>query len=190
MMDLESESLWSHILGRAMQGKLVGKHLESIPSDIVTWASWKQDYPESTVLAMRRTKHRSYTNQFYQNPLKFVVGMVVEGAHHCSFGTLVWQPLLNVEVDGSPFVISFDAESTSVRIFSRKIDGDRVLTFVANDQTIRDEQTNSTWDRATGFATNGPLRGTQLTAQVGIVSYARAWSEFHPKSRELKRVAD
>lgn len=184
MLDIETESLWSHILGRAMKGELKGKRLESVASDMVTWAAWKRDHPTTTVLALTRTKHRSYTSDFYTNPSKFVVGLAADGARHCSFATLMRHPLVNFEC-GEPLVISYDPVSTSARIFSREI-AERVLTFEQSRGGFRDTETGSTWNRVTGIATDGPLKGSQLKAIVGIVSYAKVWSEFHPDSREIK----
>jgi hypothetical protein len=45
MLDIETRSLWSHILGEAMAGELKGQLLKPIPSDMVTWAAWKRDHP-------------------------------------------------------------------------------------------------------------------------------------------------
>ena len=186
MMDMQTRSLWSHILGEAMKGRLKGKLLTPILSDMATWDAWKRAYPETTVLAMPRTRHKAYTKEFYRDPNRFVVGFVGNrGMHHCSFATLNEHPLLNVDAGGLPLLISFDAQSTSVRIFSRRID-DMVLTFTTNGPTIRDEQTSSTWDRMSGVAIDGLLKGKSLSAHVGVVSYAKAWLTFHPDSRELR----
>jgi hypothetical protein len=133
---------------------------------------------------MKRTKYRNYSIEFYQNPNKFIVGIVADRAYHCSFATLIRQPLIDVDIDGSPLMISFDLESTSVRVYSRKVD-DSVLNFNYRDQTIRDEETDSIWERLTGVAVDGPLKGKKLKADVGIISYANVWSEFHTNSEEL-----
>ena len=186
MMDMQTKSLWSHILGEAMKGRLKGKLLTPILSDMVTWDAWKQAHPETTVLAMPRTRHKAYTKEFYRDPSRFVVGFVGNrGMHHCSFATLNEHPLSNADAGGLPLLISFDSQSTSVRIFARKLD-DLVLTFVTNGPTIRDEQTSSTWDRVSGVAIDGPLKGRSLPAHVGVVSFAKVWSTFHPQSRAVR----
>lgn len=186
MMDKETQSLWSHILGEAMGGKLKGSRLEAIPADMVTWKAWKQKYPKTTVLNLRRT-HRNYTRGFYRAPDRFVVGLVLNGLpYHCSFSTLEKDPLLNIAIGKEKLLLSYDPKSTSARLFARQL-GEKTLTFeVQKDGAIRDKETGSLWDRTTGTAVSGAMKGKQLEARVGIVSYRRAWQVFHPKSREIK----
>ena len=186
MLDTQTQSLWSHILGEAMKGPLKGTRLTTLPSDMMTWSAWRQAHPNTTVLAMSRTRHQEYTDEFYRDPSRFVVGFLGgEGMQHCSFATLKQHPLLNVDAGGVPLLVTFDPETTSVRIWSRAVDG-KTLTFEDQEGQIRDRETGSTWDRLTGKATSGPNKGKSLAAHVGIVSYARAWQIFHPDSREVK----
>ena len=56
------------------------------------------------------------------------------------------------------------------------------------DDQMRDEQTDSLWNRNTGAAVDGILKGKQLDQLVVIVSYARAWNVFHPDSHTMTEV--
>ena len=187
MMDLETKSLWSHLLGRAMDGKLKGTVLEVIPSDMTTWAAWRKSHPQTTVLDMSRT-HRAYTKQFYNQPERFVIGMVDAGkAYHISLAALMKTPVQPLEIGDQKLVAAFTAESTSARIFSRVV-GDRLLTFQASGQSdMQDSETNSQWSRATGVCVKGSLAGKSLTPRAGIISYKKAWDVFHPNSQEIGR---
>lgn len=189
MMDLQTRSLWSHILGKAMQGELKGTRLESLPCDMVTWEAWRREHPKTTVLNLPRSS-KEYRKTFYRRPARFVVGFLgFRGMQHCSFRTLTKRPLINADASGLPLLITFDPESTSARVFSRDL-GEEQLTFTAHEKgRIRDDQTGSIWNRATGIAVEGPLKGKRLEPQVGIVSYRRAWLTFHPDSKE-PRVLD
>ena len=184
MMDTQTKSLWSHILGLAVEGKFKGTELPAIPSDMVTWSAWKREHPETTVLNLSRS-NKNYTKEFYRDPKRFVVGFTGKyGIQHCSFASLIDQPLVNVDARGLPLVISFDPESTSARLFVRRLDG-KTLTFESHkNQQIRDKETGSIWTRA-GIAIQGPLKDKFLEPHVGIVSYRRAWLTFHPDSREV-----
>ncbi len=55
MVDTETESLWSHLLGKAMEGELKGTVLETLPATMVSWQSWKADHPATTVTASGMT---------------------------------------------------------------------------------------------------------------------------------------
>ena len=57
--------------------------------------------------------------------------------------------------------------------------------FADEGENLRDTETGSIWSRRTGVAVDGPLKGTSLENQVGIVSYARAWKTFHPDSQPV-----
>lgn len=53
MYDRQTGSLWSQIEGRAIVGPLAGEaeRLQLLPIDVVPWGSWKQQHPDSLVLA-------------------------------------------------------------------------------------------------------------------------------------------
>lgn len=185
MIDAPTGSLWSHLLGEAMQGKLRGKQLEAIPSEMTTWRAWRQAHRKTTVLNLSRT-HNAYTKQFYRRPAAFVFGWVVDGKpYHSRLDVLIKKRLVNCTCGESPLLVTFDPASTATRLFLRRVDG-RVLDFVAQrDGRMSDTQTGSIWDRSKGAALAGPLSGKWLKHQVGIMSYAAAWKVFHPESKAV-----
>jgi len=185
MLDQETKSLWSHILGECMQGELLGTRLETIPAEMLTWSTWKARHPKTTVLKLSRT-NRNYTRQFYKDRDRFVIGFIGNyGVQHVSMSTLHETPVLNGDARGKPLLFLFDRESTGTRIFERKLD-DEVLTFRrTKDGVLEDEQTSSTWSED-GVAISGKLKGRQLEPVVAIPSFKRTWLQFHAVSRELK----
>ena len=185
MMDQETKSLWSHILGKCMDGKLKDTDLEVLPSDMLTWAAWKMEHPQSTVLNLKRTA-RVFNGDFYKQPERFVVGLSgAFGLRHVSFATLKKTPLMNADARGLKLLVLADAESTSVRIFERKV-GEQTLTFEPAGDQLRDRETKSLWDRRSGTAVEGELKGRKLEPQAGIISFTRAWKTFHPNSIPLE----
>lgn len=187
MEDIETESHWSHLLGKAMAGKLKGETLDSIPSDMMTWKAWKKLHPKTDVLNMSRT-HRNYTKEFYRNPSAFALGFVLDDqAYHATFAMLKEQPILNIEMKEQPLLLTFDADSTAARLFSRKV-GKQVLTFKSQKAgTMRDKETASIWNATTGQALSGKLKDQLLTAMVGIPTFTKAWTKFHPASRAINK---
>lgn len=187
MADVETSSLWSQIFGEAVEGELKGERLEAIPSGMLTWKAWRAQYPETTALDLSRTS-RAYTKEFYRRPDDFVFGWIVKGKpYHCSFATLRKHPVLNLTLGGQVLLLSFDQESTSCRLFFRRLD-DRQLSFVADRNALmRDRQTGSLWNRTTGVAVKGSLKDRRLEHRVGIVSYTHKWQFFHPNSEAIER---
>ena len=53
MYDHQTRSLWSHITGEAIQGKLKGKKLTPLVSmPQIAWKAWKENYPDTKVLSV------------------------------------------------------------------------------------------------------------------------------------------
>ena len=44
MIDQETGSHWSHLMGTAMKGPLKGEKLEVFPSTMTDWATWRAKY--------------------------------------------------------------------------------------------------------------------------------------------------
>lgn len=185
MLDSPTGSLWSHILGEAIEGKLKGKRLAVLPSEMTTWADWRRRHPKTTLLALSRTS-RNYTRDFYKRrPAAFVYGWMAAGrAFHVPLPKLTLQRAINGSCNGVALLAVYDPESTGARLFSRTVDR-RVLDFEPHaDGRLRDRQTGSVWDPAAGTAIEGDLAGKRLAPAPGLMSYARAWRTFHPGSKE------
>jgi hypothetical protein len=50
LYDRETDSLWTQLSGKAIDGPLAGKGLQEIPSEMSTWAEWKARHPNTVVL--------------------------------------------------------------------------------------------------------------------------------------------
>jgi hypothetical protein len=183
MRDVESKSLWSHILGRCMQGAHAGATLKMLPSTMTTWADWKATYPGTTVLNMSRVV-KGFTRRFYKRPEGFVFGVVVQGqAKAYGLERLMKRPVIQDKIQGVPLVIVYDAASTRAAVFRRKVNGE-VLSFKPRPVQNRliDKETGTQWNPATGEAVEGPRKGSRMTPLVGILSFRFAWKLFHPET--------
>lgn len=185
MRDLETGSLWSHILGRAMAGKLRGKELDVIPSTITDWKTWQQAHPETTVVMLSRTA-REFNRQMYRDPAKFVIGLSDRNtAKAWPYDQLILQPIVNDRLNDEPVVVFFDERSGAAVIYDRRVNG-RALSFVLQDDKIVDEQTGSSWNWMRGEANGGELKSEQLKPRPGVISFTKAWQVFHPNSSYWK----
>jgi len=190
MIDKETGSLWSHLLGEAMRGPLEGEVLETIPSVMTDWKSWKEKYPQSTVVAMTR-KSLEYTKLQFLTPTDehgraLLIGLANrETSRAWILDELKNNPVLNDDFAESPLVIVYDSQNDTTVLHGRKID-DQVLTFRLEKDELIDDQTNSRWDLLTGEAVSGKLKGKTLQKLPGIISYDFAWKNFHPESTYWK----
>lgn len=189
MYDAETRTFWSQLLGEAMQGDLKGAKLEILPSDIVTWDEWKRQHPNTTVLNLSRSafiqRGVDLNSSFYKKPADFVYAWSVgQQRYHANLEMLTKQPVMNVIVPRAALVLTYDPESTEVSLFTRTV-GNRELSFAGADAGhMRDEQTGSIWDRRTGEALNGQLKGQRLQPYLGILAYTVAWEGFYPESKK------
>jgi hypothetical protein len=182
MYDEETGSLWSHILGEAKQGPLRGKRLEQVPSVMTDWKTWGREHADGTVVLLSRTSEE-YRTAFYRQPKQFVLGIAEGGkAKAWGFDRLAKAPALNDTFDGRPVAVLFDRDSMTARLYGRNVKG-RELTFEGRAGRIKDRETGSTWEPATGRAVDGPLQGSYLQALPAVVSYRKTWQTFHPKSQ-------
>lgn len=181
MIDEETESLWSHILGQAMRGPLEGARLKPIPSVITDWGSWRARHPESTVVVMSQTAFE-YVRDFYHPKIPLLLGIADEDdARAWPLPELFHQPIVNDSFGDRTVLVTFDPDSGTAVLFERTL-GDRELTFDLQDDKLIDRETGTEWDRLTGVALTPPLEGTRLTQLPAIVSAFDAWSRFHPET--------
>lgn len=185
MYDQETDSLWGHMVGEAMQGPMLGAELTMLPAQVSTWADWKTRYPETTVLNLARSPEQ-YQSNFYQQPNRFSYGWVANRQpFHISIDTLRAAPVQSLTTNGQAVLLTYDPATARILLASRVVEG-RALNFRLNsDGKLRDAETGSMWDPATLIAISGELEGTHLTREVGMVSIKEAWEQFYPGSVEL-----
>ena len=184
MIDGETKSLWSQLLGKAMRGPLEGTELKILPGLMTDWKTWRKRCPKTTVVTLERTA-KSFHNQIYGNPELFVIGMT-RGSHarSWSFDQLHKQPVVNETFRGTPLAAVFVRESNTAFLYNRRVE-DKTLTFAQKEKLLVDDQTQSTWEATTGLCLDGPLQGKSLRLIPGIISFRKAWKTFHPESEEF-----
>ena len=184
MYDIETRSLWSHILGVAKLGAFTGKRLKRLDAVMTDWKSWLRAHPDTTVAMLSRMT-QDYDTKYYAQPLGWVIGLADdERAKAWSFKTLGEQPILIDKWREKPIVVMYDRNSATARVYCSEVDG-RKLSFemiaTNNDgPVINDKQTRSTWNLVSGTATAGPMKGRRLEPLPAIVSFMHTWLQFYP----------
>ena len=181
MVDQETGSLWSHLLGRAMSGPMEGTNLKTLPGLMTDWKTWRQMHPKTTVVMLSRTSGE-YHREFYKQPKRFVVGIADgDAARAWPFDQLLEQPVVNDSFEGKPLVVVFDAQSKTAFLFDRRVRG-QAVELTLRDGRLTDEQFGAAWDARTGQVISDGADVADLTPIPGIVSYRHTWEVFHPKS--------
>lgn len=200
MYDRQTESLWSQLLGEAVEGELVGTKLEFLPSWMMTWAEWRALHPDTVALDKGfRRGGRDVYDSYYGSPTagvigetirddrlttkEFVVGVELPDTTPIAypFSVLNAEPVLNDTVAGVDLVVFFDADSAGTAVYRRTV-ADQTLTFTqGNDRaTFVDAETGTTWDAFTGTAVAGELAGARLKRIKSTRSFWFGWKDIHP----------
>lgn len=200
MYDRQTNTLWSQLLGEAVEGELIGTKLEFVPSWMTTWEQWQEMHPES--LALRKGYYGArdpYERGYYDSGAagvigqttfddrlytkEFIVGVELgNSAVAYPFSVLNDEPVVNDVVSDTHILVVFDEEGGSGIVYNRTLNTGETLTFTAAETPfkVRDEQTNSLWDAVTGTAIDGELTGQQLTPIKSTTSFWFGWKDFHP----------
>lgn len=179
MIDLETRSLWSHILGDCHQGKHKGKQLEQIPAVMTDWGSWQKAHPDTTCVVLSRSSVE-YKHAFQKQKGRFVLGLAEGGAAKAwTYDFLGTRGAVSDTFRGEPVLVVYHRPSTTARAYRPQVDG-RSLSFRMDGDRLADVETESTWDPVSGRATAGALTGKRLTPLTAIVSYKVVWKGFHP----------
>ncbi len=65
MYDRETESLWSQLAMQSISGSSVGKKLNWLNSEHLSWQTWRDKYPHGKVLSVETGYQRNYKNEAY-----------------------------------------------------------------------------------------------------------------------------
>ena len=157
MWDRQTESLWQQLTGEGIVGELAGTQLKFIPVTIVSWETFREQFPDGTVLSQDTGFGRSYginPYDFYDSasrPFLFsgelddrypamerVLAVVVGETNKAyPFSLITEERAVNDEVAGEPIVVFWGDESTASALSDRTIaEGRAVGTGAAYSRTV------------------------------------------------------
>lgn len=179
MLDQQTQSQWSQMLGRAESGPLLGTILNSIDANLESWADWRARFPQTTVLLMPRTA-QVYQNDFYPKHTdhRFVF---VLGQKAWSWEYLRQAGLARDEINGQPVVVVWLSEIQTARAYSTVI-AEKNLRLEVSGNDLHDPESLSVWDARTGLGLRGPLANHPLKVLPGLPRYRDEWLRFHPRA--------
>ena len=185
MYDKQTNSKWNHSTGLAMMGPLAGMHLKILPSRIVHWKTWKKIHPNTKVLA--RKGRRGFMGTYVGNSQPSGLGLSVgQGpkAKLFPFDILLKEEVVNEMVGPHQIVVVMDPSTREALAFSRKVNA-RVLTFKPikgrskGAPLMRDQETGSVWNRLSGQAIEGPLKGAGVLPLISVPWLIERWRQIY-----------
>jgi hypothetical protein len=200
MYDRQTNTLWSQLLGEAVEGPLKGTQLEFLPSWQTTWEDWKTQHPDTVALRKGFSSGREPYAGYFSSSAAGVIGETIRddrlyvkefviGVENQNepvaypFSVLNDEPVVNDTVGGEAVLVTFDADTASGVVFKRDLDGETLTFSGGPGLVLTDQETGSTWDGRNGLATDGPLAGEQLTRIKSTRSFWFGWKDFYPETR-------
>ena len=210
MYDHQTRSLWSHITGEAIRGRLKGKRLKPLASmPRIAWKTWHQNYPSTRVLSvptrdgMRENRNQDVYADYHASQRAGVSGMeytdnrlpnksLVIGVQAPVKGDntrfrayplihFTETAVINDTLDEVPLLIFHDKMSFATAVFKRDVAG-KVRTFRQKDRHFAEDDTGTRWNLITGEVVSGKDGGARLERLPAVNIYWFAWARYHPET--------
>jgi hypothetical protein len=201
--DRETGSRWSQMLGKSINGELIGKEIKNIQIIEMTWGAWKKAFPNSLVLNTNTGYQRDYEKYLYgedysddnsrilfpvyQSDERLDAKTLIHGIHSESnskvypvdgFDSNI--EVLNDEFEGKKILVAGSSRSKLAVSYSRTLSDGTVAVFESSQNAlpvIATDLEGNTWN-VFGEAINGPRKGEKLEPTGGYNAYWFAWSDF------------
>lgn len=203
--DRATDSNWSQMLLKCVNGALIGTKIETYQVIETTWASWKVMYPDAKVVSDNTGFTRSYGNYPYRDyrtnhdflifpvaveddrlPAKErVLGVIInEQAKAYRLATLSTRAIEVIQdnFQSTELVVVGSAQHNFMVAFDRQLPDGNLLEFFPVDNAlpvVMEDQHGTRWD-IFGQAVSGPGQGKQLTQTDSFIGYWVAWGAFYP----------
>lgn len=201
MFDRETDTLWTHVDGSAIQGPMAGRALAPVAAVHATWKQWKTLYPNSLVLKKRgefRSPYESYNRSSSKLGIfgrrnvdtrlpgkKRVLGIRTDTAAMVfPIDDVRKARIVQTEVGSLPVVLVAADADLPVAAYDRRVN-DEARTFIlaeTRSAALRDVETGTVWRLSDGIAVEGPSTGAQLTRVVAHPAFWFGWRGYFPHS--------
>jgi hypothetical protein len=194
MRDEETGTYWQQISGAAVSGPLKGRNLVLVSSDELTFALWKSEQPNGTLVKDVAAFTSQYAPMDWDvrmqkaptvlsyaepglTPRTLILGIRAFGAARAyRFENLLEEKLVKDTIGGVPTLIVVGPDGQSVRAFRADTDFYRL-----NDGSgaLMDSATGSRWNFQ-GCAVEGSAKGQCLQRLDIIKDYWFDWKHYNP----------
>jgi len=168
MQDRETGSSWSHVTGRAIDGKARGAQLEKLDAIETTWGLWYEAYPETTVLEKSEEVKASHYQDYFDDPQRMGLFRAQWLNEKMPGKTLVYGAAI-----GAHAVAVTDAALAGGRQVEIDLGGTPVVVSRAADGGVR------------AFIAQAERQEREALAVTPV--YWFAWSNFYPNTQVIDR---
>lgn len=203
--DRATDSNWSQMLLKCVNGALIGTEVETYQMVETSWRMWKQMYPDARVVSddtgfdrpYDRYPYRDYrtNHDFLIAPISVederlpakerVLGVIIDDKARAY--RLAQLPAQGVSVIQDKFrstelVIVGSLSDNYMVAYGRALEDGTLLDLTAVNNAlpvVMEDQEGNRWD-IFGEAVSGPRQGTRLPQTRSFIGYWLAWGTFYP----------
>ena len=168
MQDRETGSSWSHVTGRAIDGKTKGAQLEKLEAVETTWELWYAAHPNTAVLEKSEEVLASHYQDYFDDPKRLGMFRAQWLTEKMSGKTLVYGAAV-----GPHAVAVTEAALAGGAPVQVDLGGTPVVVSRAADGGVR------------AFIAGGD--GQELGSVAVTPIYWFAWSSFYPNTQVIER---
>ncbi len=207
--DRTTNSNWSQMLLKCVNGPLAGTPIKTIPVVETEWQTWKKLYPESEVLSLDTGYRRDYARYPYGNyktsdeiffpvanedsrlPKKErVLGIIGDGVTKVyPISQFSGAEVVHDSFQGKAYIV-FGSRKWNVAVIYRNQlhSGPGNLVFSVDTTNVPVIMRDNLGNRYSifGEVVQGPNRGDQLIPAQSFISYWFAWAAFYPQAEIWK----
>lgn len=178
LFDHETGSVWSQPFGEAILGPRRGDRMELLPSQMTTWAAWRDAHPDTWALDAPGPR-----SGFGLANMSVVVEFGSEAAQY-PIELLRLGVVANDVVAGLEIAVVVDPQDEQRwAVFSRRLDDDVIVDLDIEDRSLRDINTGTTFDPVSGRGIDGPLADQTLDLLPGFTSFPWEYAQLWPSGR-------
>jgi Protein of unknown function (DUF3179) len=201
MRDDETGTYWQQISGRASSGPLQGRQLTLVLSDELTFAAWRAEEPQGTVLVNVPQYASDYETkdwdvrmeraptviQFPEHGMQsrdLILGIRTGGASRAyPYDRVIREKVVKDRVGTEPVLLVVGPDGVSVRAFRDRIAGVEAADFyrLSGKTFIMDSPTGSEWNFQ-GCAVSGKSKGECLERIPMLKDYWFDWRNYNPET--------
>lgn len=203
MQDLETGSLWSHITGKALLGKLAGARLKQLPAEQTTWKDWQNRHPNTRLLKKEKEIKSSRYEAYFADPNKTGIFRAQWLNRQLPAKKIIFG------LRSGPFALAVTPEWIRKRKMARHQLGEEELLLLAVGEQLTAflipeelravwwdlhsltggwflDESGGQWQVGDGACISGPNKGKRLFRLPVTGAYWFAWNAFYPNTGLLK----
>lgn len=201
--DRETNSNWSQLLNKSVNGHLIGKQAKTYNLIETTWKTWRQMYPATKVITTETGYNRNYQQYPYGDyktssnlifpvnntdprlqPKERVLGVILDGnAKAYTFNnSFSGNKVTEDSYQSEKLVVVSNSDANFMVAFKRTLADDTELNFEAVQNelpVVLIDNEGTKWD-VSGLGVSGPRAGEQLMSIPQMMGYWFSFPAFYP----------